>query len=232
MQRLDKILSEAKVASRKELKGLIRSGAVAVDGVIVRAPEQKVAENAHITVHGEPVAKMRRVLIALYKPAGYITATEDRWQKTVMDLIPEEYRKLDVAPVGRLDKATEGLLLLTNDGELAHKLISPKYAVNKLYYAEHEGEATEEDVKAFAEGLVLGDGTKCLSAELEPLGPGKSRITIREGKYHQVRRMFASRGMPVTYLSRLSEGPVTLEGMSLGEMTEIRCDIFDFDEKT
>lgn len=229
MQRLDKVLSEAKVASRKELKSLIRAGAVAVDGVVVRSPEQKVAEDAMITVHGEPVAKMRRVLIALYKPAGYITATEDRVQATVMDLIPEEYRKLDVAPVGRLDKATEGLLLLTNDGELAHKLISPKYAVQKVYYAEHEGEATQADVAEFEKGVVLGDGTECLPAKLEPLGPGKSRITICEGKYHQVRRMFASRGMPVIYLSRLSEGPVTLEGMSLGEMTEIDCDIFEFD---
>lgn len=229
MQRLDKVLSEAKVASRKELKTLIKAGAVAVNGVIVRTPEQKIAEDAEITVHGEPVAKMRRVLIALYKPAGYITATEDRVQATVMDLIPEEYRKYDLVPVGRLDKATEGLLLLTNDGELAHKLISPKYAVQKVYYAEHEGEATQKDIDDFEKGLTLGDGTECLPAKLEPLGPGKSRITICEGKYHQVRRMFASRGMPVTYLSRLSEGPVKLEGMSLGEMTEIDCDIFNFD---
>ena len=228
LQRLDKILSEAKVASRSQLRQLIRAGQVAVDGVVVREPEQKIAEDACITVRGEAVEKLRPVLLVLNKPAGYITATEDRYQKTVMELVPERYRRLGVVPVGRLDKDTEGLLLFTNDGELAHRLISPRWAVEKVYYAEHEGEAGEADIAAFAKGLTLADGTHCLPAKLEPLGPGRCRVTVQEGKYHQVRRMLAARGLPVCYLKRLSEGPVELGELPLGEMTEICLDIFHF----
>ncbi|MBR6424647.1 MAG: rRNA pseudouridine synthase [Oscillospiraceae bacterium] len=228
MQRLDKVLSDAGVASRKEIKAMIRAGLVTVDGVSASSPEQKVEETAQILLQGRPVERYRTILIALHKPAGYITATEDRNAPTVMDLLPEQYRKWKLFPVGRLDKATEGLLFLTNDGELAHKLISPRYEVEKLYYAEHEGEATEEDVRAFAEGLILGDGTKCRPAKLLPLGPGKSRVIVTEGKYHQVRRMMAARGMNVNYLRREQEGPVKLNGLALGEMTEISPDIFGF----
>ncbi len=227
MQRLDKALSDAGVASRKELKALIRSGAVTVDGAVVRSPEQKVSEDAAITVRGEPILRVRRIVLALHKPAGYLTATEDRKQPTVMDLLPEPYRSWKLFPVGRLDKETEGLLLLTNDGELAHRLISPKYQVEKVYYAEHIGEAAADDVRAFAEGLTLEDGTRCRSARLESLGPGKSRVCVTEGKYHQVRRMFASRGMGVTYLRREREGSISLDGLALGEMTEIDPEIFD-----
>ena len=151
------------------------------------------------------------------KPAGYITATEDPVDKTVMELLPKELRHQDLKPVGRLDKATEGLLLFTNDGELLHRLISPKKEVPKVYYAQHEGQAGGEDVEAFAAGLILRDGTVCLSALLEPLGPGESRITVCEGKYHQVRRMMASRGMTVTYLERIREGTFTLEGVQRGQ---------------
>ncbi len=232
MQRLDKVLSEAKVGTRKQIKALIRTGGVLVDGQPACAPEQKVAETAEISVRGERVERMRPVLIKMYKPAGYITATEDRHQPTVMELLPEQYRKLDAVPVGRLDKETEGLLLFTNDGELAHKLISPRYRVKKRYYAEHDGAATEEDVAAFAAGLVLADGTECLPAKLEPLGAGKSEITVYEGKYHQVRRMMASRGLPVHYLCRLAEGAVDLSGMSPGEVEEICFDMFGFDLET
>ena len=134
-----------------------------------------------------------------------------------MDLLPEEMAHLDLKPVGRLDKATEGLLLFTNDGDLLHRLISPKKEVPKVYYARHEGTAGEEDVAAFAQGLTLRDGTKCLPARLEPLGAGESRITLREGKYHQVRRMMASRGMTVTYLERIREGKLTLENLGRGK---------------
>lgn len=227
MQRLDKVLSEAKVASRKQIRALVRAGAVSVDGRAAVSPEEKVADSAVILVHGEPVARRRTVVLKLYKPAGYLTATEDRYQQTVMELIPERYRRLEVAPVGRLDKQTEGLLLLTNDGALAHRLISPRYQVEKVYYAEHEGMAGQADVQAFAEGLTLGDGTQCLPARLEPLGPGKSRVTVCEGKYHQVRRMFASRGMPVKYLRRESEGPVTLEGMQPGDVEELPLELLE-----
>ena len=138
-----------------------------------------------------------------------------------MELLPPEYRHLDVKPVGRLDKETEGLLLFTNDGALLHRLISPKQEVPKVYYALHVGAASEEDVEAFARGLELRDGTKCLSARLEPLGPGESRITVREGKYHQVRRMMASRGMTVEYLQRQREGALELGNLALGESREL-----------
>ena len=138
-----------------------------------------------------------------------------------MELLPAAYRHLDLKPVGRLDKDTEGLLLFTNDGDLLHRLISPKKEVPKVYYARHEGTATESDVKAFAEGLTLGDGTKCLPATLQPLGAGESLVTVCEGKYHQVRRMLASRQMPVTYLERRQEGTLTLGDLPRGETREL-----------
>ena len=201
MQRLDKILSEAGVASRKELKSLIRAGRVTVDGAAVE--------------------KYRKVLLMLHKPAGYVTSTDDPRDRTVMELIPERYRKFGVTPVGRLDKETEGLLLLTNDGDLAHRILSPRSGVWKTYYAEHEGTASAEDCAAFEAGLTLGDGTKCLPARLEPQGHGKSLIHVQEGKYHQVRRMMAARGMPVTYLKRIAEGGLTLGGLEKGAVAEL-----------
>jgi 16S rRNA pseudouridine516 synthase len=138
-----------------------------------------------------------------------------------MELLPQEYKHMQLRPVGRLDKATEGLLLFTNDGELLHKLISPKKEVPKIYYARHEGTATEEDVAAFASGLTLRDGLECLSAKLEPLGAGESLITVCEGKYHQVRRMMASRGMTVTYLERRWEAGLDLGNLARGAAREL-----------
>lgn len=217
MQRLDKFLSEAGVASRKELKQLIRSGAVCVDGTVQRDPEMKIDEKAvHVTVNGEAISGFRKLTVMLHKPAGYVTAAEDLKEQTVMELLPHEIRQLKVMPVGRLDKMTEGLLLFTNDGDLAHHLISPKYEVRKVYYAEHEGIATEEDAKAFSEGLILKDGTVCRKAELEIVSAGKCYVTVQEGKYHQVRRMLASRGLPVTYLRREREGGLVLGDLPIG----------------
>ena len=219
MQRLDKLLSEAGVASRKELKNIIRAGRVTVDGTVARSPEQKVDEQtAEVRVDGQSVGKQRMILLMLHKPAGYVTSTDDPRDPTVMELIPAEYAYLKPMPVGRLDKDTEGLLLFTNDGQLAHRILSPKHEVWKRYYAEHEGEAGEVDVKAFADGIELKDGDICRSAKLIPQGPGKSLVEICEGKYHQVRRMMASRGMPVTYLKRVSEA-----GLSLGELPRGAC---------
>ena len=157
----------------------------------------------------------------LNKPEGFVTATEDAKERTVMELLPADMKHLDLKPVGRLDKATEGLLLFTNDGDLLHRLISPKKEVPKIYYARHEGTATQEDVDAFAEGLELADGTKCLSAKLEPLGPGESLVTVCEGKYHQVRRMMASRRMHVLYLERRQEGPLTLGDLPRGQVRKL-----------
>jgi 16S rRNA pseudouridine516 synthase len=170
------------------------------------------------------MGKTGRLVVMLNKPAGYITATFDPVDKTVMELLPPELRNKDLKPVGRLDKETEGLLLFTNDGDLLHRLISPKKEVPKIYYARHEGTATEADVAAFAEGLTLRDGLHCLPAKLEPLGAGESRITVCEGKYHQVRRMMASREMTVSYLERISEGALTLGDLPRGQVRELSLD--------
>lgn len=222
MQRLDRILSEAGVASRKELRAMIRAGRVTVDGAAVTEESRKFDETAVcVTVDGSPVRLRGPVLILLHKPAGYLTAADDPKAKTVMDLVPEAYRKLGVMPVGRLDKDTEGLILLTNDGDLAHRILSPRHGVWKRYYAEHEGTAGPADVRAFEAGLVLADGLYCLPAKLTPLGPGRSVVEVQEGKYHQVRRMLASRGLPVTYLRREAEGRLTLGDLPLGQTKEL-----------
>jgi 16S rRNA pseudouridine516 synthase len=160
------------------------------------------------------------LVLMLNKPMGYVTATEDATEPTVMELLPAGYRSR-VKPIGRLDKQTEGLLLFTDDGDLLHRLISPKKEVPKVYYAQHEGTAGEADVLAFREGLELRDGTVCRSALLQPLGPGESLITVCEGKYHQVRRMMAARGMHVLYLRRQQEGTLTLGDLPLGQCREL-----------
>lgn len=221
MQRLDKSLSEAGAASRKELRAIIRAGRVTVNGAVVRDPEAKVSETDELELDGERVCR-GPVVLMLNKPAGYVTSTADPRERTVMELLPDKYRRMGVAPVGRLDKETEGLLLFTNDGPLAHRLISPRHEVVKIYEAEHKGEAGEEDAAAFRAGLTLRDGTVCRPAELEPLGPGRSRVTLCEGKYHQVRRMLASRGLPVTGLRRVAEGGLTLGDLPTGTWRELR----------
>lgn len=188
-----------------------------MDGTVQRDPGAKVdPEKQIICLDGEQIRAQGIMVVMLNKPAGYVTATEDRNDKTVMELLPENLKKAELKPVGRLDKATEGLLLLTNDGDLLHKLITPKKEVPKVYYARHEGTASEEDVAAFAAGLTLGDGTVCRPATLQPLGAGESLVTVCEGKYHQVRRMLASREMPVTYLERRQEGFLTLGDLPRG----------------
>ena len=212
MERLDKVIANRGAASRREVKTLVRQGRVLVDGIPAAAADMKVdAAAAVITVDGVALESERHVYLLLHKPAGVLTATEDKRQPTVLDLIPQEMRRRDLAPVGRLDKDTEGLLLLTDDGELTHRLLSPKYHVDKVYYARVEGVPDAADAAAFAEGLLLGDGLQCLPAKLEPLGGGECLVTLREGKFHQVKRMLASRGKPVLYLKRLSMGPLRLE---------------------
>lgn len=220
MERLDKILSDTGVASRRELKAMIKAGRVRVDGAVAIKPEAKVdGAVCQITVDGAPIRQGKTLVVMLHKPAGVVTSTDDPRDKTVLDILPAQYRGLH--PVGRLDKETEGLLLLTNDGQLTHHLISPKHQVEKVYYAEHLGAAQEADVTAFKAGLTLGNGDCCLPAKLEPMAPGQSRITICQGMYHQVRRMMASRQMPVTYLRREREGDLTLEDLKPGEFREL-----------
>ena len=222
MERLDKFLCDSGVGTRSQVKVILKSGRVTVDGRPEKDPSRKIDPAVQtVCLDGESLGGMRRVVVMLNKPAGFVTATEDPVEKTVMELLPPELKHLDLKPVGRLDKATEGLLLFTNDGDLLHRLISPKKEVPKIYYARHEGQAGEADVEAFASGLTLRDGTVCLSAVLEPLGPGESQVTVCEGKYHQVRRMMASRGMTVTYLERRQEGSLTLGSLPRGAVREL-----------
>lgn len=217
MERLDKFLCDSGAGTRSQVKQLLKAGRVTVDGKPEKDPGRKIdpAANA-VQLDGSAMGGYARRVVMMNKPMGYVTATEDAKEKTVMELLPEQMRHWDLKPIGRLDKQTEGLLLFTNDGDLLHRLISPKKEVPKVYYARNEGQGTEEDAVAFASGLTLRDGTVCLPAKLEPLGPGESRITVCEGKYHQVRRMMASRGMTVTYLERIREGTLTLEGLPRG----------------
>lgn len=227
-ERLDRLLGHLGFGSRRELKELIRAGRVAVDGVIVRDPGMQVdPEAARITVDGEAVSYRRHFHVLLHKPAGVITATADAREPTVLDLLPPELRHRALFPVGRLDRDTEGLLLLTTDGELGHRLLSPRYRVEKRYWAEVDRPLSEADAAAFAAGIRLEDGYVTLPARLEIAGPQVGIVTLHEGKYHQVKRMFAACGKRVVYLKRLSMGPLELGDLPRGKaraLTEAEVD--------
>ena len=219
MERLDKFLCDSGVGTRSQVKLILKAGRVMVDGAVERDNSRKIdPAKQTVCLDGERLGGWQRLVVMLNKPAGFVTATEDPTDRTVMELLPQELKNKDLKPVGRLDKQTEGLLLFTNDGDLLHKLISPKNEIPKIYYARHEGHAGNEDVAVFAAGLTHRDGTECLPARLEPLGPGESRITVCEGKYHQVRRMMAARGMTVDYLERREEGFLTLGDLPRGQV--------------
>ena len=212
MERLDKIISATGKKSRREVREMVRQGRVLVDGKPAPAADMKVEpQTAVILLDGEPLGYEKFTYVMLHKPAGVLTATEDRRQETVLDLLPPELRRRALSPVGRLDKDTEGLLLLTNDGQLAHRLLSPKSHVDKVYYARVDGALEPGDIAAFAAGMTLGDGLECLPAGLEILSPTEALVTLREGKFHQVKRMLAARGKPVLYLKRLSMGRLRLD---------------------
>ena len=211
-ERLDKLIASTGRWSRREVKTLVREGRVLVDGRIAGSAEEKYdAESCRIAVNGEELLLRRHTYVMLHKPAGVLSATEDGRGRTVLDLLTPELRKIGVFPVGRRDKDREGLLLLTDDGELAHALLSPKKHVDKVYYARVSGRLTPEDCAAFEAGMTLGDGLECLPAGLELLSPQEALVTLREGKFHQVKRMLAACGKPVTYLKRLSMGPLRLD---------------------
>ena len=213
MMRIDKYLAEMGQGTRSEIKKLIRSGRVMVDGETVKKPELKIDETTQkVSLEGKQIGYTKKEYYMLYKPAGVISATKDDRDKTVLDLITDKKRN-DLFPVGRLDKDTEGLLLITNDGELAHLLLSPKKHVDKVYYAKVQGKVDESDVKAFADGVDIGDDTPAKSADLRILKSGEEseiELTITEGRFHQVKRMLASRGAPVKQLRRLSIGGLVL----------------------
>ncbi len=221
--RLDKLLSNEGIASRKELRAIIKAGRVTVNGNAVCNPETKVESGSDIIRFDGRILKYSEYhYYMMDKPCGILTATEDKEQKTVLDLLPPEVRRMGVFPIGRLDKDTSGLLLITNNGEFAHRVISPKSNIEKLYFAKVDGIPTAEDAEEFEKGLILSDGTKCLPAKLEITGENKCFVTVREGKYHQVRRMLASRGKRVEQLRRLRIGSLSLDSsMKTGDFREL-----------
>lgn len=233
--RIDKLLSNMGYGSRKEVKKLLKSGAVQVDGEIVKDPQTPIKpESQTILVHGEEVLYREFIYLLMNKPAGVISATEDHEHETVIDLLEPEDTIFRPFPVGRLDIDTVGLLLITNDGQLSHQLLSPKKHVPKTYYALIRGVVTEEDVVLFKEGVVLDDGYTTLPAELVILKADRDikrseiEVTITEGKFHQVKRMFEAVGKKVTYLKRIKMGPLQLdESLEEGEYRELTDDELD-----
>ena len=215
MMRLDKYLCETGFGTRSQVKDLLKKGQVMVNGEVVKKPELKINETTdQIRCQGKKASYQKNIYLMLHKPAGVVSATEDNREKTVLDLVRPEDRKNSLFPVGRLDKDTEGLLLLTDDGELAHRLLSPKKHVDKTYFAKIDGQVTEEHVKQFREGLDIGDEKKTLPAVLTILlsGPvSEIEVTIHEGRFHQIKRMFEAVGCKVTYLKRLSMGSLVLD---------------------
>lgn len=225
-QRIDKILSNLGYGTRSELKKICKNGLVKVNGKVINNPGVQVdTENDEIIFDGEKVNYKEFIYLMLNKPDGYISATFDKKDPIVLDLINKEDLIFEPFPVGRLDKDTEGLLVLTNDGQLAHRVLSPKKHVPKTYYAKVQGVVTDEDIKAFAKGVTLDDGYETMPAELVILKSdeiSKIELTIHEGKFHQVKRMFESVDKKVIYLKRLSMGKLKLdEALALGEYREL-----------
>ena len=220
--RLDKYLSECTALSRKEIKKLIKQGEVFVNHNIASKAEQQVLESDEITVSGERIEYKKYIYLMLNKPAGYLSAVWDKQMPVVVDLVPEEYRHFEVSPVGRLDIDTEGLLLLTNDGELNHKLTSPKKNVYKTYFARLDAPASEEDIEEFSKGMEFSDFTAKPAELLITENKNEVYIKISEGKFHQVKRMCAKVGKNVTYLKRVSIGGLLLdESLKTGEIREL-----------
>lgn len=224
--RLDKLLSNMGYGSRKEVKQLLKQKGVTVDGVVVKDAAMHVDPNAQeVSVFGETVHYIEFVYLMMNKPAGVISATEDLRDQTVIDLLDPVARHFNPFPVGRLDKDTVGLLLITNDGNLTHNLLSPKKHVPKIYFAKIDGVVTEEDIEAFKRGVELDDGYVTKPGELVILKSSEQseiELTIQEGKFHQVKRMFEAVGKKVTYLKRLSMGSLKLDDtLKLGEYREL-----------
>lgn len=221
MERLDKILANSGFGTRKEVKKLVRWGVVKIDGKVVNTADIKVDPDvSEITVNDEKVIYKEFVYLMLNKPDGYVSATEDNVYPTVTELVPEEFWHFDVFPVGRLDVDTEGLLILTNDGKFAHNITSPKKHIAKKYFVVPEKPITEEDKRVFASGMNLGDFT-AMPAHLEEC-EGGCYVTIYEGKFHQVKRMFEKIDNSVSYLKRVQIGKLELDGdLPVGEMKEL-----------
>lgn len=214
MERLDKYLASRGVGTRKEVQKLIKSGAVTTDGDVCKIIDRKIdTEKTVVLVNGQSVGE-KYIYIMMNKPAGVVSATEDKRDKTVIDILPDELKRRGLFPAGRLDKDTEGLLIITNDGDFAHRMLSPKKHVEKRYVATLDGEINDEIIKKFEQGIVLSDGYKCMPAKLTPVSKNDNNVgivTICEGKFHQVKRMFAACGLNIVHLQRISIGNLYLD---------------------
>lgn len=230
MERLDKVLANLGYGTRKEVKALVKSGAVEVDEVLVKDSGMNIdPEKNEIKVNGEAIKYRKYIYLMMNKPDGVVSATFDNYDETVIDLLEQEYQVFKPFPVGRLDKDTVGLLLITNDGELNHRLISPKWHVDKVYYAEIDKIVNEDDIKAFEKGITLDDDYKCLPGKLEIIKADEDGsqvyVTIQEGKFHQVKRMFEAVNKKVVYLKRIKFGGLDLdETLQEGEYRELTED--------
>lgn len=222
MDRLDKILVSQSIGSRKEVQKLIKNGSVSVNGEICKKIDIKIdAEKDIIKVCGQTITYQKYLYIMMNKPAGVVSASNDKREKTVIDILPEEFKRKSLFPTGRLDKDTEGLLIITDDGDFAHQMLSPKKGVYKKYIATLDGKITKDTIKAFEEGIIFADGTKCLPAKLEISNFDDNNIgivTICEGKFHQVKKMFLCCGLNVVHLQRISIGGLYLDSkLHIGE---------------
>lgn len=215
MERLDKILVSQGIAGRKEARELIKKGEVCVNGETIKKPEYKVQpENCSITVKGQNLSYSKNIYIMLNKPSGVVSATKDNFDRTVIDILPEEYKRKGLFPAGRLDKDTEGLLIITDDGDFAHRILSPKKHIEKKYIAQLDKEINADVINKFENGIVFADGTKCMPAKLEIIPDSQNKkgiVTICEGKFHQVKKMFISCGINVVHLKRISIGNLYLD---------------------
>ncbi len=228
MERLDKIIASQGKYSRSEVKKLVKAGRVTLDGTVVKSSDVKADEEADIRIDGVSLNYKKHIYIMLNKPQGVISATEDRTQKTVLDLVPKELFRNGLFPAGRLDGDTTGFVLITDDGDFAHRILSPKNHIMKTYHATLRDPLSEEDIVRFGEGLTLGDGTECLEAYVRVIEIGEktiAEIKICEGKYHQVKRMFASIGNKVLALRRVKMGGLELDpDLPEGECREITAE--------
>lgn len=209
-KRLDKYLCDLNIGTRSQVKTFIQKGLVSVNNEIIKKPEYKVTEDDTISYQGQTLSNEQYSYYMLHKPAGIITATEDRFQPTVLDYFKEEPCK-NLYPVGRLDKDTEGLLLITNDGELGHRLLSPRHHIPKTYYVELLHSVSDEDIHLLEEGVDIGEKNLTLPAQLKTITDSSVYITITEGKFHQIKRMFEATGNKVVYLKRISMGDLCLD---------------------
>ncbi len=225
-QRLDKFLSAQKGFSRSEARNIIRKTGLYVDGISVFDPSFTIdPDSSSVVFKGENIEYKKYIYILMNKPKGVLSASEDKSRKTVVDLVPDELKRRELAPVGRLDKDTTGLILLTDDGVFSHNCISPSKSVQKVYEAVLDGDVTQSMIESFAKGTILADGTVCKRAILERIGENKARIIITEGKYHQIKRMFGTVGLGVVDLKRIKIGKLVIpEYLKEGECIELSCE--------